>query len=410
MDERTWAVTLIAVVVLAGQASAGREPKRDPDTRRVRVLYVGDTVWRTWRDITADPAFTVVPVPASLGYFTGDALLKFMRQYIPRTYQTYVETVDLLVLSDSDRSLFTSQQEFWFRDGVVQRGQGLVMGGGFEAFGGFAYGRSWKGSAVEEALPVECMSNQAWDIRPFFARPAEDARDHPFVRSLPWDGMPPFNGMNIVTPKQSSIVLLWSVPTALGDPEYPVLIYWEVGKGASVAHTPDWNPGWGSTVMNDWELYQDYIVNIVYLASGLSIPQDLQLVHAVRTELAGYALQRSLILSVLEFAESFGGNTAPLEKRLYETEPLRRQAEGLYLDQAYDSVLETMALVRQELSALSADAVKLKDQTMLWVYLVEWLAVSVSSLVCGFSLWTLMVRRKAYREVSTTRLESKGWV
>lgn len=296
MTKKAWAVALIVMMVaMACQASAAREPKRDPGTRRVRVLYVGDTVWRTWRDITADPVFSVVPVPATLGYFSGDALLKFMRQYIPHTYQTFVESVDLLVLSDSDRSLFTTQQESWFRDGVVERGLGFVMGGGFEAFGGAAYGRSWKGSATEEALPVECMSNTAWDIRPFFARPAEGARDHPFVTSLPWDGMPTFGGMNIVVPKQSSIVLLRSVPTALGDPEYPVLIYWEVGKGGAVAHTPDWNPGWGATVMDYWEYYQDYIVNIAYLASGLDVPQELQLVHSVRTGLAGYALQKSMV-------------------------------------------------------------------------------------------------------------------
>jgi len=405
MTKKAWAVALIAMMLaLACQTSAAREPKRDPQTRRVRVLYVGDTVWRTWQDITADPVFSVVPVPATLGYFSGDALLKFMRQYIPHTYQTFVGTVDLLVLSDTDRSLFTSQQESWFRDGVVERGQGLVMAGGFEAFGGYAYGRSWKGSAVEEALSAECLDYSAWDARPFFARPAEGARGHPFVASLPWGGMPAFDGMNIVAPKQSSTVLLRSVPTALGDPEYPVLIYWEVGDGAAVAHTPDWNPGWGATVMNYWEYYQDYIVNIAYLASGLDVPQELQLVHSARTELATHALQKSTILSVLEFAESFGGNIASLEKRLYEIEPMKEEAEELYLDQAYDSVLEKMAQVREKLSALSSDAVKLKDQTMLWVYLAEWLVVSVTSLLCGVALWTLMVKRRVYREVRATRL------
>jgi len=85
---------------------------------------------------------------------------------------------------------------------------------------------------------------------------------------------------------------------------------------------------------------------------------------------------------------------------------MKKEADELYLDQAYDSVLERIAQVREKLSALSADAVKLKDQTMLWVYLVEWLAVSVTSLVCGVALWTLMVKRKVYREVRLTRLGS----
>jgi len=34
-----------------------------------------------------------------------------MRQYIPRTYERYSSDVDLLILSDTDRQLFTAQQQ-----------------------------------------------------------------------------------------------------------------------------------------------------------------------------------------------------------------------------------------------------------------------------------------------------------
>jgi len=40
---------------------------------------------------------------------------------------------------------------------------------------------------------------------------------------------------------------------------------------------------------------------------------------------------------------------------------------------------------------------------MVCMKLADW-AVTGTSLICGFVLWTLMVRRRLYREVVTTRL------
>ena len=56
------------------------------------------------------------------------------------------------------------------------------------------------------------------------------------------------------------------------------------------------------------------------------------------------------------------------------------------------------------LQALIRSFVKIKDQALFWVYTIEWIAVSATLMVCGSALWTLMVRRRAYREVRTTRL------
>jgi hypothetical protein len=59
-----------------------------------------------------------------------------------------------------------------------------------------------------------------------------------------------------------------------------------------------------------------------------------------------------------------------------------------------------------EITLLTAEAVKLKDQALLWVYISEWLAVTSTSIFAGFTLWTLMVRRRKYRTTRSTRLRS----
>lgn len=402
------AIIAFAFVVLLGVVVSplchAREPKFDPGTSKVRVLYVGDTNWRTWRDIASDPFLTVSPVPASVKHFSMVLMRKSMRQYIPRTYESYVGKVDVLILSDTDRVLFTNEQQFMFREGLVEDAQGLIMAGGLEAFGGAGGGSSWAGSAVEDALPVECLSGKTFSGHPFLARPPASEKDHPFVTSLPWETMPIFRGMNSVAQKGGSILLLEARGTGIEPSAHkPVLVYGEIGKGSSLAHAPDWNPGWGTTVMNNWEYYPDYLMNMCYLVAGLAVPQDVELVHLVRTELGSYALQRSVTLSLLEFAELFGANVVALEGRLSQIGRMKDEADRLYLDQSYDGVLEKMAEIKSELLDIDNQAIKVKDHALFWVFLVEWLVVTGTSLAAGFVLWSLMVRRKAYREVGITR-------
>ncbi len=54
--------------------------------------------------------------------------------------------------------------------------------------------------------------------------------------------------------------------------------------------------------------------------------------------------------------------------------------------------------------ALATDlALKAKDEAMLWVYVIEWLTVSGTAMITGSVLWTLMIRKAAYRPVAVTR-------
>jgi hypothetical protein len=55
-----------------------------------------------------------------------------------------------------------------------------------------------------------------------------------------------------------------------------------------------------------------------------------------------------------------------------------------------------------ELDRIAEDSMELKDETLFWIYVTQWLTVTSAALICGFVLWSLMVRR-AYREVGVTR-------
>ena len=53
---------------------------------------------------------------------------------------------------------------------------------------------------------------------------------------------------------------------------------------------------------------------------------------------------------------------------------------------------------------LEARIIKLKERTLLWIYIIEWLVVTSTLVIMGTVVWSLMVRRRLYRQVSTTML------
>ncbi len=389
-----------ALALLLAPALA-REEMKDPSTGMIRILYIGDAWGPTpYFHMMAEPCFVGTPIPATYAHIGtyGDRQLKqFMRVYMPRNYGDFTSNYDLLILSDTNRKLYTQDQLLWFKRGVEEVGIGIMMVGGIEAFGGDNY-PTWAGSPVEDALPVLCRDGQTFgkDFKVLVSAPGEE-----FIESLPWSTMPFFHGMNIVTAKEGSKVLL----QASLEPNYPLLVYWEYGRGSGLAHAPDWTPAWGETVMK-WDFYSDYVANMNYLNAGFDIPQNPVLMHQIRDSLRTYVLNRALAVSLMEFVEKFGARVSVGEARLREIADTYKEAQTSFIEQDYDRCMEILVDIDEDFTELSEDLVELKGRALLWIYVVEWLAVSGTAIICGAVLWTIMVRRRLYREVTVTRAQS----
>ncbi len=390
---------LLLTLALFLSACSCREARRDPQTGRIRVLYIGDAWGPTpYFHLETEPIFSTTPIPATyahIGTYSPRQLKQFMRIYMPRVYREFIDNFDLLILSDTNRNLYEIKQLQWFRQGISDEGIGMMMAGGIEAFGGSNY-PSWGDSPVEEALPVICMKDQTFTQD--FKVTIEDS-DHPFIGSLPWRTMPVFHGMNIVKAKDGAKVLLRSDL----KPYHPVVVYWEYGEGASLAHTPDWTPAWGTSVMNEWDYYPDYVANMNYLIAGVKIPDDPDLIHVLRDKFLQYSINRAMAISLMEFVEEFGAEISAGQEHLDEISAIHSEAEELYVEQEYDQCLDLVNRIAEEFAELSEELVELKERALFWIYMVEWMAVTATALVCGFVLWTLMVRRRLYREVRITR-------
>jgi len=87
---------------------------------------------------------------------------------------------------------------------------------------------------------------------------------------------------------------------------------------------------------------------------------------------------------------------------------LREEGNELYLDQSYQGALDSVRESMEKLKSIEELAIEIKNQALMWVYITEWLAVTGTGLLCGFVIWTLMIRRGLYREIETTRLRERS--
>jgi hypothetical protein len=171
-------------------------------------------------------------------------------------------------------------------------------------------------------------------------------------------------------------------------------------------HTLQLGHGWDNIPDHSRARYpylMDYIFNQVFFIADLPFPEDLPLVHAVRGLFVSYSDRRKATVALLEFVARFGANPAKATAML-DSQLLRYSgAEKMYLSGEYERARGELSDLIDEFPEIDLILVNLKDRALFWIYLVEWSSVSGASLVGGFVLWSLMVKRKLYRQVATTR-------
>jgi hypothetical protein len=151
----------------------------------------------------------------------------------------------------------------------------------------------------------------------------------------------------------------------------------------------------------------DVLANIVSYTAGRQLPEDIMIPIKIRRELFDYAGAKNLFISTLEFVEKFGADTGPLYEELLDFEErIVEPAKEAYLMGSYAEALETIGAANEEVIRLVDLALEQRKRALFWIFLVEWLVVSGTSMITGTVVWTLMVRRKVYREVGRTRLIS----
>jgi uncharacterized membrane protein len=173
-------------------------------------------------------------------------------------------TYDAVLLSDIGSNSVLLHPDVWLRSRTfpnrlkllrewVRNGGALAMIGGYLSYQGIDGRARWRGTPVEDILPVNCLPYDDRVEIPEGATATVHLPGHPIVAGMTghW---PPVLGVNEVTLKTDREVnLIASLPADQGG--HPLLVAGEFGKGRAVAWTTDIGPHWLSPEFCQWNGY-----------------------------------------------------------------------------------------------------------------------------------------------------------
>jgi hypothetical protein len=105
----------------------------------------------------------------------------------------------------------------------------------------------------------------------------------------------------------------------------------------------------------------------------------------------------------MDFAEKLGANMAPVYNVITSADEKYGLSVTDYIDYDFEGARDLIDSSVEDLQDASGLAFKLKDQGMFWIYLIEWSVLTATLIIAGSVVWTLMVRRRLYKEAESTR-------
>jgi hypothetical protein len=182
---------------------------------------------------------------------------------------------------------------------------------------------------------------------------------------------------------------------------FPFILGWQYGEGYT------WCIGTPSSLYF-WSHYTDFgpdvYFSMVLHSTGRGLPEDVVVVNKLKKRFYEYDEKKGFIISMVEFVEKFGANTNPLMTKVIAMDDTWGKARSLYIGQDYDGSWSLFDQLLADISGFQEEAIKLKNNALFWVYLSEWCIITGTSILAGFFLWTLMVKRKYYKQIDQTRL------
>ena len=410
MENSTGHVLVLSILLLAVPISWG---KVDPDAGHIRIISIGESFYPETRlpfMLRADPRIRYQPVPTNWYEGTFQAVgsgrrdaEKFLRLYIPRTYERFIGSYDVILLSDFEVDIIEPQQWAWMETSVRVDRMGI---GKYEMNYDPAHWTTFdlfRTLPVYSAFPADLVfAHELRGIAIYATTMPGTGRPHPML-DLPnmknWR-VPIDIGSGKAgyeNPRPGSTVVARYIPN-----DEPAVIIWEYGSGRALTSVP----GHDTIVwhLSDyWPYTVDFWINQAWYLAGLEIPPVIEILHQIRESSILYSTQKAMALSVIDFAERYGASTTELYGMLSEVDDVKMEADRSYMEDDYAESLSKMEEAFLGLSRVAEASVRAKDAVLFWIYLIEWITVSATSAIVGVIIWVVMVRRRLYREVQITR-------
>ena len=244
--------------------------------QKIRVLYMEGTSnsTHTLEDaLELDPDIEVVSLyfPQRVSNFEQAKQLPYQkdaqqrriynvgdpRRGFPQTLESLLQ-YDVIINSDIYRQAFTQEQLDNTVALVEEFGGGFVMVGGVTAFGAGHYDET----VIDKLMPVDCYGARDYTYNRFQLQIPEQAFDHPIMQvgespgetRLAWtERFPGFRGLNKANrPKPGALSLARHESMRNQYGNLVVFAVQQIGRGRTMAFTPDTTEDWGLDFEARW--------------------------------------------------------------------------------------------------------------------------------------------------------------
>ncbi len=395
------AVALLLLSLPAMGLAAELQPRTDSNGI-IRIIHIGKAWLRAGCPASVwvkDPRLDWYPVP-SHAWSMGEEAFRMLRLYLPRSEDILYNDFDVIVEDGMDASHLRPQFHVWMAKAIEDEGLGFIMADDSSSFATSGRHTSWYLYPIGEVLPVSDIAQIYYEKHAYTIVPKTEFQDHPLLRNIPWKEIKIW-AHNRPDPKPGSTVLAEMSREIVWNRDKPVIVYWDTETGRSVAYVHKWH---GTADFYRWKWGPDVLSHMIYFPARVQIPQDLELVHEIRSLFNAYHYKRSYLISTMDFADKFGANLAPVERQLAGLGDAKEEADRYYIIQELEASHSSMQDLLTDVDRLTNEVLSAKDRALFWIFMVEWLVVSGTSMITGVIVWTLMVKRRLYREVKVTKL------
>ncbi len=409
--------TGVLLVILTGVLTT-QMPCCPARSRIMHVLAIGevDTSYCPIKDFcVVEPSLDVTLVVARDMHSTNygaEGLRRMIRLYIPRSMDAMLE-YDLILLNQPVIAYFPLTSLEQMRSAIADHGKGALC---YMVSQYADIYMPWLETELSKCFPYDHYANLAAGHPGDEDYDLEVVRDDPTLPPLLTAYVPlgiekvrPFGGSRPTYAKEGATV--WAYCRTHGrHGRYPLFISWPYGPGQGLAWTTAdqfESPMWRSPDGKE-RFALDIFTGIVWLSSGWNLPDDPIWVRNMRISFTQIRVRAILTQSLIEFVDMYGANTRHVEQELARMLEINREAGELYLDHDFYSCEARLTEALNLASEIERACIRLRERALLWVYVIEWLAVTSTMTLALVAVWSLMIRRRLYREVSHTRSYSSG--
>ncbi len=383
------------------------------DAKRIKLLATGnvgllDAVERFFR---VEPLVVWVPVPSrDERLLRQDDLLKLIRLYFPRTLEE-MKTFDFIMLAQPEYNLFTPKQDQWMYEAIKEGTGGINDGSVFSIVAQIHL--AWANSLTAKAFPNDAQAvaaRGAGEAGSLYYRVIIN-RDFPDPVLTPYvlygvEQVSCIAASRMVIPREAAGLMAWQEGNFPVLGKVPYIAVWDYEKGRTITTGDFMGNGWFAypTSPSANQYSPDILMNMIFYCTTRKLIDDAEVFHRVKSNFAEYKSRMAVLISLKDFIDKFGANTLKLEEEMRRLEGMYAMAAADYLDQEFVASEGKILSALNQFPQAEEMARREKNAALIWVYVVEWLVTSSTLFLSGSLLWALMIRRKMYRMVKSTRL------